>query len=186
MGLLPKIADGVAISIPAAGHVVSAYALGVVVGAPADRRLGRAGPAPDGAAVADGRVRRWATSALAFAASYPVLMAARFVSGLPHGAFFGIGARRRRLPGPAAPAHVGGLDDADRPDRRQRVGVPLTTLIGQHLGWQLGPTRWSASSPWARSWPCGAVVPPHGPTPPPRWPSRARLAAPGRRCGWPC
>ena len=34
MGLLPQIADGVGVSIPSAGHVISAYALGVVIGAP--------------------------------------------------------------------------------------------------------------------------------------------------------
>jgi MFS transporter, DHA1 family, inner membrane transport protein len=34
MGLLPQIADGVAVDIPTAGHLISAYALGVVVGAP--------------------------------------------------------------------------------------------------------------------------------------------------------
>ena len=72
----------------------------------------------------------------ALAASYPVLMAARFVSGLPHGAFFGIGAvvaaslvpRHRRTW--AVSMMLTGLTVANV------VGVPLTTLIGQHLGWQ--------------------------------------------------
>jgi MFS transporter, DHA1 family, inner membrane transport protein len=135
MGLLPQIADGVAISIPAAGHVVSAYALGVVVGAPL-------------IAVLAARARRrtvllWLMVAFAagnlgsaFAPSYPVLMAARFVSGLPHGAFFGIGAvvaaslvpRHRRTW--AVSMMLTGLTVANV------IGVPLTTLIGQHLGWQ--------------------------------------------------
>jgi MFS transporter, DHA1 family, inner membrane transport protein len=135
MGLLPQIAEGVAISIPAAGHVVSAYALGVVVGAPL-------------IAVLAARARRrtvllWLMVAFAagnlgsaFAASYPVLMAARFVSGLPHGAFFGIGAvvaaslvpRHRRTW--AVSMMLTGLTVANV------IGVPLTTLIGQHLGWQ--------------------------------------------------
>jgi MFS transporter, DHA1 family, inner membrane transport protein len=135
MGLLPQIADGVAISIPAAGHVVSAYALGVVVGAPL-------------IAVLAARARRrtvllWLMVAFAagnlgsaFAPSYPVLMAARFVSGLPHGAFFGIGAvvaaslvpRDRRTW--AVSMMLTGLTVANV------IGVPLTTLIGQHLGWQ--------------------------------------------------
>ena len=39
MGLLPQLADGVGVSIPTAGHVISAYAIGVVVGAPRDRRV---------------------------------------------------------------------------------------------------------------------------------------------------
>jgi MFS transporter, DHA1 family, inner membrane transport protein len=135
MGLLPQIADGVGISIPAAGHVVSAYALGVVVGAPL-------------IAVLAARARRrtvllWLMVAFAggnlgsaSAPSYPVLMAARFVAGLPHGAFFGIGAvvaaslvpRHRRTW--AVSMMLTGLTVANV------VGVPLTTLIGQHLGWQ--------------------------------------------------
>ncbi len=135
MGLLPQIAHGVAISIPTAGHVVSAYALGVVVGAPL-------------IAVLAARARRrtvllWLMAAFAggnlgsaLAGSYPVLMAARFVSGLPHGAFFGIGAvvaaslvpRHRRTW--AVSMMLTGLTVANV------LGVPLTTLIGQHLGWQ--------------------------------------------------
>lgn len=47
MGLLPQIADGVDISIPTAGHVVAAYAIGVVVGAPVIAALER-GPAGSG------------------------------------------------------------------------------------------------------------------------------------------
>ena len=43
MGLLPQIADGVNISIPTAGHLISAYAIGVVVGAPVIAALGARG-----------------------------------------------------------------------------------------------------------------------------------------------
>lgn len=81
MGLLPQIADGVGITIPKAGHLVSAYALGVVVGAPLIATLAA-------------RMRRksvliWLMVAFAagniassMAASYPKLMVARFLSGL--------------------------------------------------------------------------------------------------------
>src|SRR5690242_8583686 len=91
MGLLPQIATGVGISIPTAGHVGSAYALGVVVGAPliavlAARVARRTVLLCLMAAFAAGNI------ASALAGSYPALMVARFVSGLPHGAFFGIGA----------------------------------------------------------------------------------------------
>src|ERR1700709_343678 len=68
MGILPDIAKSLQITIPQAGHLVSAYALGVVVGAPLLIGIS------------------------AFATSYPLLMTARFLSGLPHGAFFGVGA----------------------------------------------------------------------------------------------
>jgi len=135
MGLLPEIARGVDISIPTAGHVVSAYALGVVVGAPLIATLA--------ARVSRKTVLLALMVAFAagnigssLAASYPVLMLARFVSGLPHGAFFGIGAvvaaslvqpHRRTW---AVSMMLAGLTVANI------VGVPLTTWIGQHLGWQ--------------------------------------------------
>ena len=135
MGLLPDIADGIGVSIPQAGHVVSAYALGVVVGAPLIAALGaRVGRKR----LLVGLMVVFALGNLlsALAGSYWMLMGARFLSGLPHGAFFGIGAV-------VAAAMVA-------PDRRARavsmmmvglpvanvIGVPLTTLMGQRLGWQ--------------------------------------------------
>jgi MFS transporter, DHA1 family, inner membrane transport protein len=88
MGLLPQIADGVHIDIPTAGHIVSAYAIGVVVGAPLIAALG----------ARTGRKRLLLGLMTVFVLSnvlsavantYELLMAARFLSGLPHGAFFG-------------------------------------------------------------------------------------------------
>jgi DHA1 family inner membrane transport protein len=135
MGLLPEVADGVGVSIPTAGHVVSAYAAGVVVGAPVLAALGARLPRKT--------VLLWlmaafavANIASALATSYPALMAARFASGLPHGAFFGIGAlvaaslvpyHRRTW---AVSMMLVGLTVANI------VGVPLTTTLGQALGWQ--------------------------------------------------
>ena len=135
MGLLPQIADGVHISIPTAGHVISAYALGVVVGAPVIAALG----------ARTGRKRLLLGLMAVFvlgnvlsavASSYEFLMAARFLTGLPHGAFFGIGAvvgttlvpaNRRAW---AVSMTMVGLPVANI------IGVPLTTLMGQRLGWQ--------------------------------------------------
>jgi DHA1 family inner membrane transport protein len=135
MGLLPEVAEGVGISIPTAGHVVSAYAAGVVVGAPVLATLGSRMPRKQlllwlmaGFAVANG------LSALA--GSYGWLMAARFLSGLPHGAYFGVGSL---VAASLVPAHrrtwavsmmITGLTVANI------VGVPTTTLLGQSLGWQ--------------------------------------------------
>ncbi|KQU66387.1 MFS transporter [Phycicoccus sp. Root101] len=135
MGLLPEVADGVGISIPTAGHVVSAYAAGVVVGAPVLATLGSKMPRKrlllwlmGGFAVANG------LSALA--SSYGLLMGARFLSGLPHGAYFGVGSL---VAASLVPAHrrtwavsmmITGLTVANI------VGVPLTTRLGQSYGWQ--------------------------------------------------
>ncbi|WP_238165937.1 MFS transporter [Kribbella caucasensis] len=136
MGLLPQIADGVHISIPAAGHIVAAYAIGVVAGAPVIAALG----------ARTGRKRLLLGLMAVFvlgnvlsavATSYELLMAARFLTGLPHGAFFGISAvvgaslvpvNRRAW---AVSMIMVGLPIANI------IGVPATTLIGQQLGWQL-------------------------------------------------
>jgi MFS transporter, DHA1 family, inner membrane transport protein len=135
MGLLPQIADGVNISIPTAGHVISAYAVGVVVGAPVIAALG----------ARTGRKRLLLGLMAVFvlgnvltavAPSYEFLMAARFVTGLPHGAFFGIGAVVGASMVPAGrrawavSMTMVGLPVANI------IGVPLTTLMGQRLGWQ--------------------------------------------------
>lgn len=88
MGLLPEIAEGVGITIPTAGHVVSAYALGVVFGAPLIATLA--------ARLSRKSVLVWLMIAFAagniasaMVASYPMLMLARFVSGLPLTTWFG-------------------------------------------------------------------------------------------------
>ena len=61
MGVLPQVADGVDVSIPVAGHVISAYALGVVVGAPVIAYFGAKLPRRAAAARADGGLRRCST-----------------------------------------------------------------------------------------------------------------------------
>lgn len=135
MGMLPEIAAGVGITIPTAGHVVSAYALGVVVGAPLIATLA--------ARLSRKSVLLWLMVAFAagniassMADSYPLLMLTRFLSGLPHGAFFGIGAvvvaslvpiHRRTW---AVSMMLAGLTVANI------VGVPLSTWVGQNFGWQ--------------------------------------------------
>ncbi|OWM00632.1 MFS transporter [Mycolicibacterium peregrinum] len=135
MGLLPDIATGFGITEPTAGHVISAYALGVVVGAPVIAAL----------------TARWPRKALLLtlmavftlgnvasmlAPTYATLVTARFVTGLPHGAFFGIAAlAAAHLMGPQnrakAVAYVlCGLTVATV------LGVPLASWLGQALGWR--------------------------------------------------
>ncbi|MER8010475.1 MFS transporter [Streptomyces sp. NPDC094149] len=135
MGLLPDVATDLHISIPTAGHLVSAYALGVVIGAPLlaalTARMSRR-------TVLIGLMALFvAGNALsAFAPGYDSLLAARFLSGLPHGAFFGVGAVvATNMVAPERKARSVslmflGLTVANM------AGVPVATLMGQHLGWR--------------------------------------------------
>ncbi|MFD6920705.1 MFS transporter [Streptomyces sp. NPDC059944] len=135
MGLLPQIADGIDVSVPQAGNVVSAYALGVVVGAPVLTGIG--------ARIPHKRLLLLLTGlfvvgnvASALAPSFGTLFAARFLAGLPHGALFGVGAVvASRLVAPERAARAVskmflGLTVANI------VGVPVCTALGQHLGWR--------------------------------------------------
>lgn len=135
MGLLPDIAASFDISEPSAGHIISAYALGVVVGAPAiaalTARMARR-------TLLLGLIAVFTLGNLAsmLAPSYETLMAARFAAGLPHGAFFGVAAlSAAHLMGPQnrakAVAHVmSGLTIATV------LGVPMASWLGQSLGWR--------------------------------------------------
>src|SRR5262245_5250577 len=89
MGLLPQIADGVDVSIPAAGHIISAYAVGVVVGAPVLAFFGARLPRR-GLLIALMAAFALGNAFSALATSFEMLTLARFVSGLPHGAYFGV------------------------------------------------------------------------------------------------
>ena len=89
MGLLPQVADGVGVSIPDAGHLISAYALGVVVGAPVLAFFGAKWPRR-GLLLALMTAYAVFNALSAVATSYHLLMAARFLDGLPHGAYFGV------------------------------------------------------------------------------------------------
>jgi DHA1 family inner membrane transport protein len=135
MGLLPQVASDLSVSIPQAGQLISVYALGVVVGAPL-------------LTAASVRFRRktvllvlmsWfaAGNLLSAAApTYSLVMLGRFASGLPHGAFFGAGAVvagslvERNRANSAMAVMFAGLTVANI------VGVPLTTILGQHTGWR--------------------------------------------------
>jgi DHA1 family inner membrane transport protein len=135
MGLLPDIAASLNITEPIAGHVISAYALGVVIGAPVIASLTARVPRKT---LLLGLIAVFTLGNLAsvLAPTYGTLMAARFVSGIPHGAFFGVAALvAGHLMGPKnrakAVAHVmTGLTVATV------LGVPIASWLGQGLGWR--------------------------------------------------
>ncbi|PZR33440.1 MFS transporter [Caulobacter segnis] len=137
MSLLPYFAKDLGVDAPTAGHAISAYALGVVVGAPI-------------IAVAAARLPRrviltvlMAVFALgnllsALAPTFGWMLAFRFFSGLPHGAYFGVAALVAASVSP--------------PDKRARsvamvmigltiatiLGVPMANIVGQWIGWRWG------------------------------------------------
>ncbi|MGY1856015.1 MFS transporter [Modestobacter sp. SYSU DS0290] len=135
MGLLPDIARGTGVTIPDAGHYISAYALGVVVGAPVIAALGARLPRR---ALAVGLMTAFlvGNALAALAPGYGTLLLARFVGGLPHGAYFGAASLiaaslvAPNLRGRAVSSVMLGLAAANV------AGVPAATWLGQHLGWR--------------------------------------------------
>ena len=136
MGILPDIANGLHITIPQAGYLITAYALGVVVGAPTLVSL-VAGRPPRSVLVWFMLMFAVFNAMSAFAPNFEIMMASRFLAGLPHGAFFGVGAivaTRLADPGKVAAAVASmftGLTLANV------VGVPLGTWIGHTIDWRL-------------------------------------------------
>jgi DHA1 family arabinose polymer transporter-like MFS transporter len=135
MGLLPDIAKDLNISIPTAGHLISAYAIGVVVGAPLLVIAGRNYP-PKKMLLAMAAMLTVFNALSIVAQGYHMVLATRFLSGLPHGAFFGVGAvvaSRLAVKGKEAQSVAvmfSGLTVANV------VGVPLGTYIGHNYSWR--------------------------------------------------
>lgn len=136
MGLLPVIADGVQVSIPTAGMLVSAYAIGVMVGAPVMTLLfSRFGKRT--ALISLMLIFTIGNLLSAFAPSYTTLLLSRLFTSLNHGAFFGIGAVVAASVVPkdkqarAIAAMFMGLTVANI------GGVPAATWIGQQVGWRV-------------------------------------------------
>ena len=137
MSMLPLFAQGLGIDAPTAGHAISAYALGVVVGAPVITVLGARLPR-----------RRLLLLLMAMftvfngltglSPNYHWMLVFRFLAGLPHGAYFGVGAlvASSLVPPNRRTRAVGqmflGLTFATI------IGVPLASWLGQAVGW-----RWS-------------------------------------------
>lgn len=137
MGLIQEIAAGVGVSVPQAGHAISAYALGVVVGAPLIAVLSAKMPRK-GLLLLLMLFFSVGNFATAFAADFHALVLSRFIAGLPHGAYFGVAALvAAALAGPERRAKAVsyvmlGLTIATV------IGVPFATWLGQHWGWRSG------------------------------------------------
>ncbi|KLN33910.1 MFS transporter [Cellulosimicrobium funkei] len=135
MGLLSDIATDLDVSIPTAGHAITAYAVGVVVGAPLLTVVAARLPRKT-LLVALMAFYTLGNLFSATAGSIETLVAGRFLAGLPHGAFFGVGAAvGAAVAGPgrrgrAVATMMAGLTIANV------VGVPLSTFAGQQLGWR--------------------------------------------------
>lgn len=139
MSLLPDLASGTSVSIPAAGAYISSYAAGVVIGAPAlaimAARWSRKNLLISLLIIA---VMGYALSAVAW--NYSSLIVARFISGLPHGAWYGVAAlvAASMVPDHQKARYIAyvmlGLGVANV------AGVPLVTWAGQELGWRMSFT----------------------------------------------
>nr|WP_308936511.1 MFS transporter [Pseudomonas putida] len=135
MSLLPDIAKTTDVSIPTAGSYITAYALGVVIGAPLIAILAARWPRKMLliallALFAAG----YAASALAW--NHPSLLVARFIGGLPHGAYYGIACLvAATLVGEDKKAQAAGYVMAGLAAANV-IGVPIATWIGQLMGWR--------------------------------------------------
>ncbi|UMY64097.1 MFS transporter [Pseudomonas sp. LS.1a] len=135
MGLMPDIASNLQLSEPQVGHAISAYALGVMVGAPTLAIIG-AKLLRKHMLLLLMALYALGNLATAFAPSFGGLVAFRFISGLPHGAYFGIAAvvassmvAKDQRAGAVARVMMG-LTLA------MLLGNPVATLLGQYSGWR--------------------------------------------------
>lgn len=135
MGLLPEVAADIGVSIPQAGHVISAYALGVVIGAPVLAVLA-AGWNRRALLIALMGIYALGNFASALAPGYLSLNLMRFLTGLPHGTYFGVAALvAATLAPPGARARAVGLVMLGLTGATL-VGVPMAATLGQYFGWR--------------------------------------------------
>lgn len=136
MGVLPDIAADLGMTIPAAAHLISLYALGVVVGAPTLVLIAGKFP-PKKVLMALMLVFFTFNGLFALAPNRIMIHVFRFMAGLPHGAFFGVGsvvATGLAVKGREARAisiMFAGLTVANL------IGVPVGTYLGHHFSWRV-------------------------------------------------
>ena len=136
MGFLPEIARDLDISIPRAGMLISAYALGVMIGAPL-MTLWLSRYSKRKSLILLMAIFTIGNLLAMLAPNYLGLMGARLITSLNHGAFFGIGSvvAASVVPKDKQASAVAmmfmGLTIANI------GGVPLATWVGQHIGWRM-------------------------------------------------
>lgn len=136
MGVLPDVANTMNISIPKAGNFISYYALGVVFGSILLVLIGRTKPLKT--------ILLWLMSIftlanliISFVDNYYLFCVMRFISGLPHGAFFGVGAIaagrlcEQSKQNQAVAVMVAGMTVANL------LGIPSGTFISHHFSWRI-------------------------------------------------
>jgi len=135
MGILPDVANSIGISIPIAGHLISSYALGVVIGAPVLVALSSKFT-PKYVLITLMIMFTVFNFLSTIAPDYYTLMITRFLSGLPHGAFFGIGTVvasklvQKEKAAQAIASMFSGLTVA------VLLMVPFVTFIGHNFSWR--------------------------------------------------
>ncbi|MFV7791222.1 MFS transporter [Aliarcobacter lanthieri] len=135
MGLLPDVAQDLGVSIPVAGHLISAYALGVVIGAPILVALSSKFP-PKNILIVYMILFTLFNALAIITPDYNTLLMSRFFSGLPHGAFFGVGTivaiklANKGKEAQAVSSMFTGLTVAIL------LMVPFVTYIGHHFHWR--------------------------------------------------
>ncbi|MBM6674319.1 MFS transporter [Marseilla massiliensis] len=134
MGILPDVARSLGVSIPDAGHLISAYALGVCCGAPLLVIVHKY-PLKNILLCLAGIILLGSTLA-ALSVNYWMLLVSRFISGLPHGAYFGVAsivavqlADERHKTG-AVSIMIAGMTVANL------FGVPLATSLSSQVSWR--------------------------------------------------
>ncbi len=136
MGILPAVASDLHISIPRAGHFVSAYALGVCCGAPLLVLIARSRPLKQ---ILLGLIAVYVCGNMcaSLSTSYGMLLLMRFISGLPHGAFFGVGSivaeqlADKGKTSQAVSMMISGMTIANL------FGVPFGTMFCSMFSWRL-------------------------------------------------
>lgn len=135
MGILPDVARGLGIGIIEAGHLISAYALGVCCGAPLLTVAHKYSPKSILLSLA--AMMLLGAVLCTFMPTYHLMLAARFIAGLPHGAYFGVAsiaavrlADEQHQTG-AVSIMIAGMTIANL------FGVPLSTALSASVSWRV-------------------------------------------------